>query len=398
MSARLLSPAETRIWAACFVFVAILLVLTRFTSADPDSALHAALSARLAEGPVSGWIAPEWWGEWNSTGLYREHPVGVFLLPVALGSLGVPAVQAAYVVGVGAGLVSLLLIGHLVMRLTSREDARAVLFLLLIMPVAFVFRIRANHEYPMLVCLLAVIVGIDGVRRAWAWSALVVAGLVAALLIKGAFVVLVLAGAALWIALNPTRSGGSAARPIAAVAMGVAAMVLAAVAYDAVYLRVTGETFWAGYWGRQLGPLTLATPLDGATTLASHVLFYVSRLIWHPAPWSVVLLVAAARRGGALGEWWRHTPESARRGLLFGLGFAALSLVVLSPSSRFAERYAFSASFAVGTVGAVVAYRSWSRVKAGVAWLDRTVPAAPALAWLALVLLRLALGPWLPRV
>lgn len=397
MTDRLLSPVEVRIWAAAFLLVAILLVLTQFTSTDPDSALHAALSARLAEGPVSRWIAPEWWGHWNHTDLYREHPIGVFLLPVILGSLGVPAVQAAYIVGVAASLAALLLIAHLVRSLTSTQDARAVLLLLLVMPVAFVFRIRANHEYPMLVCLLLVLIGLDGVRRTWGYAALVAAALTAALLIKGAFVVLILMAAALWVAINPTRATGSIWRPVAAVVVALATMAAVASLYDMWYWRVTGEAFWAHYWNKQLAPLEIATPLESASTLVRHLGFYLSRLLWHPAPWSVVLVVALARHVGSARAWWDGTADRTRRGLLFALSFGVLALVVLSPSSRFAERYAFPATFAIGTAGAVIAYRAWPAIRRLVDGVDRAIPAAPALVWLGLILLRLGAGPLLPR-
>ena len=397
MTGRLLSPLEIRVWAAAFLLVAGLLVLTKFTSADPDSALHAALSARLADGPASGWIAPQWWGEWNHTDLYREHPIGIFVLPVILGTLGVPTVQAAYIVGVGAGLAALLLIAHIVRMLTSTEDARAVLLLLLVMPVAFVFRIRANHEYPMLVCLLLLLVGLTGVRRAWGYAALVAAALTVALLIKGAFVVLLLAAAALWIALNPTGATGAVWRPVAAIALAFLVMALVAAVYDRWYWHVTGEAFWAHYWNKQLAPLEIATPTAQASTLAHHLAFYVSRLLWHPAPWSVALVIAIARHVGAVRDWWQRTPDPARRGLLFALAFGALALAMLSPSSRFAERYAFPAIFAIGTAGAVIAYRTWPALRRAVLRLDRAIPAAPALVWLGLLLLRLGLGPLLPR-
>jgi hypothetical protein len=190
----LLAPQEIRIWAAGFLVVALLLALTGFASDDPDSALHAALSARLAEGPVSHWVVPEWWGNWDSEGLYREHPIGVLFLPTLLASIGVPAVPASYIVGIAAGLAALLLLGHLVSRLGTAADGRAAMVLLQLMPVAFLFRIRANHEYPMLVCLLLTVVGLEGVQRSWRWAALVAAALSAALLIKGVFVVIVLAG------------------------------------------------------------------------------------------------------------------------------------------------------------------------------------------------------------
>lgn len=397
MTARLISPLEVRVWAAAFLLVAVLLVLTKFTSTDPDSALHAALSARLADGPVRGWIAPEWWGNWNHTDLYREHPIGVFLLPVMLGTLGVPTVQAAYIVGVAASVAALLLIAHLVRALTSTQDARAVQLLLLVMPVAFVFRIRANHEYPMLVCLLLVLIGLDGVRRSWGYAALVAAALTAALLIKGAFVVLILMAAALWIAINPTRETGAAWRPVAAIVVGLATMALVASLYDSWYWRVTGEAFWAHYWNKQLAPLEMASPLQSATTVASHLGFYVSRLLWHPAPWSVVLVVAVARNVASARAWWDRTPDRIRRGLLFALSFGVLALVVLSPASRFAERYAFPATFAVGTAGAVIAYRTWPAIRRLVDRVDRAIPAAPAIVWLGLILFRLGLGPLLPR-
>jgi 4-amino-4-deoxy-L-arabinose transferase-like glycosyltransferase len=397
MTGRLLSPLEIRIWAAAFLLVAILLILTKFASTDPDSALHAALAARLSDAPVREWIAPQWWGHWNHTDLYREHPIGIFLLPVMLSKLGIPAAQGAYVVGVAAGLAALILIASVVRRLTSNEDGRAVLFLLLIMPVSFIFRIRANHEYPMLVCLVLLLIGLTGARRAWGYAGLVALALTAALLIKGAFVVLLLLAAALWIAINPSGASGSTWRPVGAIGFALVVMGLVAAAYDWWYWQVTGEAFWAHYWNKQLAPLELASPTEQASTLVRHLAFYLSRLLWHPAPWSVALAIAMARRSGRMREWWRQSPDPARRGLLFALAFGALALAMLSPSSRFAERYAFTAVFAVGTAGAVVAYRMWPALRRTVRRIDQAIPAAPAVIWLGLVLLRLGAGPLLPR-
>ncbi len=59
--------------------------------------------------------------------------------------------------------------------MTTRDDARAALVLLQFMPVAFLFRIRANHEYLMLVGLLVTLVGVEKVRRSW-WALVVAAG------------------------------------------------------------------------------------------------------------------------------------------------------------------------------------------------------------------------------
>ena len=404
--ARLLSPREGVFWAVAFVAAAALIVATHFSSSDPDSQLYASISGRLSEEPVSHWIAPEWWDFWpetHMTGLFREHPAGVFLAPVAISRLGIPGEQAAYIAGVGAGLLSLLLIAVLVGRLASVADGRASLILLQLMPVAFLFRVRANHEYPMLVALLVTLVSVEGARRSWWWIAGIALGLTIGLLVKGVFVVLVVLAAGLWILLNPTRLRGTAARTIVACVAGAAITAGVAALYDIAYVRATGETFWAAYWQRQLGPVTIATPLDDASTLAGHVGFYLTRLLWFPAPWSLALVAGAwhlfkERPADRQPSPWMRLSPTARRGLIFSLGFAALSILLLSPSSRFAERYAFSAAYMIGAAGVVVAYRTWSGLSRVLDRLDARVPALPAVVWLLLMLLRIVVGPWLPRI
>ena len=399
MTGRFLTRKEVAAWAIFYVFVSVLLVATGFTSDDPDSALYANLSAKLAQGPITHWIAPQWWGYWDGQGLFREHPAGVFLLPTALTLVGLPAVQASYVVGIGAGLLSILLIGWLVSRVTAPGDGRAALVLLQLMPVAFLFRIRANHEYPMLACLLLVLIGLDEVRRgSWWWTALIAIALTGALLVKGVFIALIFLAAGLWVLINPAQAPGSLVRPVIATLMSCVVMAAAALAYDAAYLRVTGETFWVPYWRRQLGPLEIATPIDGASTIVDHVLFYLSRLAWHAAPWSLALVAIAIQRRGEVRGVFRPGNDTLKRGALFALAFTLLAVAMLTPSSRFAERYAFSATYAIATLGAIVAWRSWPALSRFITRCDHAVPALPAALWCALMLARLIVGPFLPRI
>ena len=206
----------------------------------------------------------------------------MFLLPTAMGAAGIPAIQASYIVGIGAGLASLLLIGTLVRRVTTPADARAALILLQLMPVAFLFRIRANHEYPMLLCLVLCLVAIDDVRRSWWWAPVAAFAVTAAVLVKGVFVVMVLLAAGWWALVNPTRQRGSIARPIGAGLLTLVVVAVVAYAYDGFYVSATGDRFWSAYWQRQLGPLEIATPIDGASTLLDHAVFYAIRLAWHP--------------------------------------------------------------------------------------------------------------------
>ncbi len=394
----LISRREAAGWLAAFLLVASVLVAMRFESEDPDSALYAALAERLTELPIDEWIAPSWWGLWDGAGLFREHPAGVLVPTAALARLGVPARQGAYVLGLAYGLASLLVIGAIVTRVASPRDGRLALILLQLMPVAFVFRIRANHEYPMLLCLLVALAGIDGVRRSWRWLPVAPIALTAALLVKGVFVVLIVVAAAIWAVTNPAREPVRWTRVAAAGLASVVLMAATAIAYDAAYYRVTGQTFWGPYWQRQLAPLTIATPFEGGSMLMDHVAFYVTLLAWHPAPWSVALAVALWRSRHGVAARWRALTAGERRGLLFTIGFAVASIVVLSPSSRFAERYAFSATYAVATAGVVAALRVWPWLTRVLTHTDARVPGLPAIVWCTLVLARLLLGEVLPRV
>ncbi len=396
--AGLVSKREGLIWAGGFLLVAAIIIGTDFSSADPDSALYAGIAERLAAEPVARWVAPEWWGLWpeaRMSGLFREHPAGVFWIPAAVSRVtSLPTVQVAYIVGALAGLLSLVLMGLLVERITSRGDARTVLVLLQLMPVAFIFRIRANHEYPMLLCLLLVLVGLDGVKRtgrAW-W--LLAAGITGGLLVKGVFVSLVLLGAALWLVADPLRTPNGATRQWAGLAGAIGIAVTAAAGYDLLYVAATGEPFWSAYWARQMGPITIMSPWQDVLAVTSRLGFYLSRLLWHPAPWSLALAWLAVTRFGA----WRDLPLRERRGLAVAVTFVVLAVAVLLLPSRYAERYAFSATFVVGTLGAIAASRAWPVLGERLTQLDRAVPALPALVWTALAVGRLALGPYLPRL
>ena len=249
----------------------------------------------------------------------------------------------------------------------------------------------------MLACLLLLLLALDGVRHSTWWIAIAGVALSIALVIKGVFVILVLAGAALWIVIDPLNARARP-RQIAALLIGLVTMATVAFVYDAIYLQVTGERFWQAYWVRQLGPLKIATPLEDATSLAGNALFYLTRLIWLPAPWSLALLFVAWRQRSTLGRWWREADVQIRRGVVFALLFAATSVVVLSPSNRFAERYAFSATYLVAAAGIVAAWYHWPRLKSGLQRLDTQVPALPVVVWTALMLLRLVVGPLLPRL
>jgi len=382
----LLGRREPAVWAGALLVAWALIAASGFVSRDPDSAFYAAMSARLAHSDAARVMAPEWGGLWNGTGLWQEHPIGIYLAPIALAKAGYPDAQAAYAVGIAAGLACLLLLARLA-RAAEPSAGRSALVLLQLVPAAFVFRVRANQEYPMLLCLLIALVALDGVRRSWGWSLAVAAALTAALLVKGVFVAIVLLGAGLWVLVNPLRVPGSIVRPLVALAGSLVAMAAVALVYDQLYEQAAGTTFWAGYWRRQLGPVADAAPGAGILPLVYHAFFYLAHLAWLSAPWGAALVALA----------WRAHQEALKRAALFALAFAGAAIVLLSPSGRFAERYLFSPIFVSAAIGIAVACRTWPHIPVTMAQIERRVPFLPVLVWLILIAGRLGLGPLLPR-
>jgi hypothetical protein len=215
--------------------------------------------------------------------------------------------------------------------------------------------------------------------------------------VKGVFVVIVLLGAGIWVLVNPLRASGPVLRPLVALAGSLAAMVLVALVYDQLYESAAGTTFWAGYWRRQLGPVADAAPGAGALPLVYHAFFYLAHLAWLSAPWGAALIVMAAGWVAKARNGWRAQPDALKRAAVFALAFATATIVMLSPSGRFAERYLFSPIFLTAAVGVAVACRAWPAIPVAVAQIERRVPYLPVLVWLVLIVGRLGLGPLLPR-
>jgi hypothetical protein len=371
------------LWLAAIAIAAGLLVALDYHSRDPDSALYARLSADLSRQPVARWIAPEWGGAWNSQGLFREHPVGI-LLPSAIAiRLGFPPEQAAYAVNLlyQAAVIRLLpLVAALVMRET---DARALAWILQLLPVSFVYRIRGNQEHPLLMCVLAMIYATDRARANPLWIVAMVVSFCWLALIKGAFAMFALAAASLWILVVPPRSGEVNGRAW----LGLAAAVLAAIAtfalYEAFYVRATGESFLDFYRSTRLGEsMDLGDPRIVPHTLRN-VVWYLGRLAWFAAPWSLA----------AFAVWlaWLRSPRAVldrrieRRAALWALLTTVVFIAVLSPANVRAERFIFPLYFIVGALGFAAVSERWpsvdriARRAADVGWL-------PIAMWLVLFL------------
>ena len=358
-----------------------------YRTRDADSRLYAEMTARMSEAPASGWIAPEFPPGWYMSGPFREHPVGLFVPAAALARLGYPAPQAAYALNAVYQVLTIVLIQKLAGTLVPGLEARALGWLVQLLPIAFTFRIRANHEQAVLLCLVAALYGVERSRTRPRWALLTVTGLVGLLLVKGVLAVFGPVLCVLWLLARRLTAPEPAPADRAAwlgVAAGAVAMGATAGLYEQLYRQATGEPFWSFYLARQLGVAAAAGEGLGLAVKAYNLVWYLGRVLWFPFPWSVALLLAAwhARRLA-----WRSSPavdaEPAARGALAG-GLFAIATVVLyvglfSLSDRRADRYIFPAYYAVGAAGGVAALRLWPRLRRLAGTLDR--PWVPAAVW-----------------
>ena len=386
-------------WAAAWIVTALLIASASYQSRDPDSQLYAGISARLVQEPVSRWIAPQWWGFWNSEGPYCEHPVGMFVVPAVLGRLGYPPEQAAYAVNALYQVICFALITLIAAAVTSEGDARALGSMLQLLPIAFVFRVRANQEYAVLAGLLFALYATERARARPAWALGMLGGFSAVLLVKGVFAVMVPVVCALWLvsrwrANEPPLSGRASWAAIAAMPL---AAVGIAWAYESLYVQTTGQSFLEVYRSRQIPEEAIAGQSPVLRTLYT-ASWYLTRVVWYSFPWSVVAALFAMRPLKR-GEWlpWGQAGGDgpARRGAWFAITSGTLLTAFFSLAHRKADRYIFPVYFLVGAAGAGIGLRHMPRL----ARLARRVDRAwfPAALYVLLVLLTMLSSGKLPQ-
>jgi 4-amino-4-deoxy-L-arabinose transferase-like glycosyltransferase len=387
-------------WALAWVVTAALLAAVQFTSRDPDSQLYAGISARLVQEPLSQWIAPQWWGFWNSQGPYCEHPVGMFVVPALLGRVGYPSLQAAYAVNALYQVISFGLITLIAATVATERQSRALTCLLQLLPMAFVFRVRANQEYAVLAGVLFALYATERARTRPRWTLGMVAGFCAVLLVKGVFAVMVPVTCIIWLlartASNPRRFSDRAAWA-AVVAMPLAG-ALVAWGYEAAYVHATGQSFLEIYRSRQLPEADIVGQSHVVRT-AYTASWYLTRVAWYAFPWSLVA-VGIAVRAMARRAWlpWRLSGDpdsSGRQGVWFAIVSAVVLTAAFSLAHRKADRYIFPVYFFIAAGGAGPALARWPRLQRFATVAER--PWVPAILYVALVVATVASTGKLPR-
>jgi hypothetical protein len=353
---------QTILWCGAIAVAACLLVASDYRSRDPDSSLYARLSGELAHEPPSRWIAPEWRGAWNQEGLFREHPVGILLPSVLLIRAGVPAAQATYIVNMLYQAAVIALIPLVAGVLVKGFEARTLAWVLQLLPVAFVYRIRGNQEHPLLMCFLAVIYATERARTHPAWIALTVVAFGFLVLVKGAFAMFTLAAAALWLLIVPAPKGSVDRWAWTGLAAAALAAALMMTGYEAIYVRTTGESFLEFYRSTRLGASMQLTDPRVVPHALVNIGWDLLRLAWFAAPGSLLAfaIVGIWLRAKVQGRGPEQFDLASRRGIQWVVLTTVVFIAVLSPALVRAERFIFPTYFMIAAVGVVGAIRSFA--------------------------------------
>jgi hypothetical protein len=275
--------------------------------------------------------------------------------------------------------------------------------LLQLLPIAFVFRVRANQEYAVLAGLLFALYSTERARARRAWIAGMLAGFCAVLLVKGVFAFMVPVTCAIWL-VSRAPSNTSPRQDLAAwwglLLMPVAAVLVTA-GYEAAYVNVTGRSFLEIYRSRQLPEDALA-PGSLVWRVFYTASWYVARILWYPFPWSLAVIASATAAIRRL-QWWPVRDENrasyAKAPTWQGAWFAVTTALVLtgafSLAHRKADRYIFPVYFLVAAAGAGYALERSRVIQRVAAKLDRSW--MPAALYLILVVLTLISSGRLPR-
>jgi hypothetical protein len=214
-------------------------------------------------------------------------------------------------------------------------------------------------------CFLALIYGTHRARTNPAWVLLMAASFCFLVLVKGAFAMFALVGAAFWLLVVPAPTDRSSRWAWAGLALAVAAAALMMAGYEALYIRTTEESFLEFYRSTRLGgSIRLTDPRVVSHTLVN-VGWYLLRLAWFAAPWSLAAFGVAAvwLRFRTIGTPIAPFDATTEGGLVWALLVTATFIAILSPALVRAERFIFPTYFIIASVGVVTAIRNIDGVR-----------------------------------
>ena len=338
------------IWPMIVILFVLLVWSTDFVFRDPDSKLYSNLAQELAARPVSEWVAPYWYGNWDRDELFREHPPGALYVSALLIRIGAPPRQASGIANYIYYLIGFLCIYGIGKHARNRGVGWAMVWTAFLIPVTLQYIIRGNLEPPLTMATLLGMFCILRADRSWLARAGFAIGLILAVFFKGmqGTIVAIFAGI-YWLiwARDSAR--------FFTILGGTVAMLAVCALFEWAYSTYTGgEEFWLRYMYIQS---SIAVKSQSVLTKLYTLLWYVARILYFALPWTIFLIVARWRRPAAKPT---YPADRIWRWLLVS---AAVLMLIMAYFERKADRYIFPSYTLIAMAGGWYLYDRFERVR-----------------------------------
>jgi 4-amino-4-deoxy-L-arabinose transferase-like glycosyltransferase len=351
------------IFTLALISYGVIVSIFPFDYHDSDSSCYSRISQELAYEPLSTWCAPQWYGHGGNQGLFRDHPPGLFWLPALLVRAGVKASRAALCANFIYILLGLYFLFKLAALYGDAALGWAAVFGFVLTPIFMQYLVRANHEQPLNLAVVAGLYGLARSSRAFRYKALFAAALVFAVFIKGlSAIILSILAFLFWLILSRNR------KTFTLIVVAHLLMLATVALFEGWYRSVTHSSFLAVYIAFQGGRTVQAVfaPLRKLYNL----MWYGGRALWFSAPWVYFALYGLFKYG-------KKKLALAKDTLIqFLFGGSAAVMAFISLSDRKADRYIFPAYLLLSFAGVY----ALSRMKPG--FLDFFRRRAKRLPWI----------------
>jgi len=329
------------IFLLALVSYGIIVSVFPFDYHDSDSSCYSRISQELAYEPLSAWCAPQWWGHGGNQGLFRDHPPGLFWLPALLVRAGVKDSRAALCANFIYILLCLYFLFKLAGVLGDSALRWAAVFGFVLTPIFMQYLIRANHEQPLNLAVVAGLYGLSRSSRSFRYKALFVAALIFAVFIKGfSAVILSILAFLFWLILSRNR------KTVSLIVIAHLILLATVALFEWWYRGVTQSSFLSVYVAFQGGRTVQAAFLP--LHKIYNFLWYAARVLWFSAPWVHFLFYGLYKYGK---EKLSLIKDTFIQFLLLG----SLSIMAfISLSDRKADRYIFPAYLLFSLAGVYV--------------------------------------------
>ena len=314
-----------------YIILCVLIIVLPYEIQDSDSQVYSYIGHQLASTPLIKWCAPVWKGHNNNPGYFQDHPPGMFWITALFVRGGVPEQSAALCANFLYILLSLYFLYRLASYFGGSILGWGAVFGFIFTPIFLQYLIRANHEHPSNLAVIAGLYAFVRSEESWRYKALFVIALIFAVFTKGLIaLILIMLALLYWVLFF--RNIRNLLFILFASLLTVGIMYL----FELWYQNITyGVSFWQNYIYFHGGKVIEAgfNPLNKIINF----FWYLSRAIWFSAPWVFFMFYWIYK---SKKENIPFLKDKLFKLCLFG---AALIIFWFSLSDRKADRYIFSA-------------------------------------------------------